>query len=446
MSIYETEVKEVLKEWASSKYAKLENGQLITRVLDKNDMPSGYVGVASPFLVHDPDTFQPYILFTSWQDVEGQEREVWIARIDEGLNVFNKQQIATADLFGVTGLNTATAFWDDYNEQWVFACTAYGADKESYGYFIFFDKDWNVEDTQVLDFESTFNGSTFTPDLGDAGIGMVPTLGKLVLSVGYFDDRRLYYIDDFTSRPLPSPTYANTSGSYDFPAVSCYRRVGLDVHQLFVYNNSLVMLSELFDHAQSWGITPHFGPEKKWSRFGMMGHFFMPCPVTWRYGVQNYTHMVPNQVTHPHYTTELGTPLLFFTTFPSLAMGGSRAYSHEIWAQTIDPSKAFDPVENFPLVAMNNNSVIPYDIGKVPIPTFGADTATIEIYGAASAGTLTVIEANAPNPIWNEGTDRYTDDLSIDSGASKNIMNKPAPYMAVKTDVDVDKWSITLRG
>jgi len=428
---------------------KLANKQLVTRILDYDDMPPGYVGVASPFIVHDPDTFQPYMLFTAWQDLDARKREVWVARINEDLDVSDKRQIATGDLFGVDGFSSATAFWDDYNEQWVFATTAYGRAKKSYGHFIFFDRDWNVEDTQVIDFESTFNTTTYTPDLGDAGIGMVPSsVKRLILSVGFHSDRSLYYINDLTSRPLPDPTYANTSGGNDFLAASTYRKGSIGIHQLFAYNDILIMLSEIDSYTRGWGVIPHFGPEKEWNEvFGdvMVGKFHMPCPVTWYYGVQNYTHMIPNQMMMPHYTTVLGTPLLFFACSPAWNLGGTRRYRHEVWAQTIDPSKAFDPTKNFPLVARGTSS-IPYDIGKVPIPTFGASTACIEIHGADSSGTLTVIESPSPYRIWQEGKFRYSDALSIGSGSSKNIINRPAPYMAIKTDVSMDGWIITLQG
>jgi len=402
-------------------------------------------------LVHDPDTFQPYMLFTAWQDIDGRKREVWIAKIDKGLNVRDKQQIATADLFtDVTGLNTATAFWDDYNEQWVFACTAYGAPKKSYGYFIFFDKGWNVEDTQVIDFESTFNSTTFTPNLGDAGIGMVPTDKKvLALSSGADVDRRLYRIDDLTSRPLPDPTYGSTSDGVDFPPVSQYAVGSIDVHQLFAYEGMVVMLSERMDRTGHWTSIVHFGPDIAWNEFpsvNMIGKFLMPTPIVWGHGALNYTSMIPNQLQHPHYTTELETPLLFFVTSPSYGLSGERRYRHEIWAQTIDPTRAFDPAKNFPLVAMERGSSIIYDASNpVPIPTFGASTVTVELYGAGSSGTLTVKGSYSPNFVWGDSR-VYSNNYSIDSGSSRHIFNKLAPYIAVQTDVDVDAWSVTLRG
>jgi len=83
------------------------------------------VGVGSSFIVLDPDTYQPYMLFTAWSDPNGIARHVWVAEIDEDLSVRNIRRIADPAIFNVSGLNTATAFWDDYNEEWVFACTAY---------------------------------------------------------------------------------------------------------------------------------------------------------------------------------------------------------------------------------------------------------------------------------------------------------------------------------
>jgi len=427
---------------------------IIARVLTRNEMRDvlpGCVGVGSPFIVNDPDTYQPMMLFTAWSDVKGLERQVWIADIDEDLRVTRKRKLADGGLFNVTGLNTATAFWDDYNEEWVFAATAYGAPKVSYGYFIFFDKDWNVKRTQVLDFAVKVGDQTWTPNLGDAGIGMVPTADKtLVLSAGFGTDRLLFYVSDYTVRPLPNPTNGTPFvvrdtrlyKIYSAPAYYANRR---DVHQLLVYNGQLVMLSEAMANTNTWRIIVEFGPDKDWHTVGeynMIGKYMFVTPVSWSHGKMNYTHATPNQMMHPHYTTLLGRPLLFFVNSPHWYSRGSRSYAHEIWVQAIRPEDAFDPKKNMPLVA--GGAKEPYVLGNYPIPTFGAKRAAIYLYGVAASGTLTVHESSSPYHIWNLTTSVHSTTYSISRGSNKVVIDNPQPFIAIKTDVDLSEWTIYL--
>jgi len=441
--------------WQSGGAGREALAKSIFRVLTKNDMASvlpGCVGVGSPFIVHDPDTFQPQMLFTAWTDPAGLIRSVWVADIDEDLRVTNIRQIAKPDLFGVTGLTCCTAFWDDYNEEWVFATTAYGAPKRSYGYFIFFDKNWNIKSTQVIDFAFVVTALEYVPDLGDAGMGLVPHWDKgLTVSCGYDADRSLYYIDDYTQRPLPTPTRGLPiieigTTHYYMQNCSSYMQRDRDVHQLFVYNGQLVMLSEVSKYSNLWSIEVLFGPEKDWYKIGdtnMLGKFHMPAVMEWSHGTPNYTHATANQLMHPHYTSLLGRPLLFYITCPYWNAGGSRRYAHEIWAQKINPEEAFNPAKNFPLYMGSVHE--PYRLGKVPIPTFGAKTATILLYGVDSSGTLTIIESASPYHIWAEDATRVQSTESISAGANKIIWNRPAPYIALKTDVALSEWGMLLQ-
>jgi len=401
------------------------------------------VDVGSPFIVLDPDTYQPYMLFTAWSDPNGIARHVWVAEIDEDLSVRNIRRIASPAIFNVSGLNTATAFWDDYNEEWVFACTAYGAPKASYSYFIFFDREWNIRRTQVVDLEQVGEGYTWTPGLSDAGIGMVPHFDKsLTLSAGGDRDRALFYIENYTERPLPKPR-RDLVGVLQAPTYLGHAR---DVHQLFVYNSWLVMLSEKISGTELWNLEVCFGPEKDWHKAGntfMVDKWHFVCPITWSHGKINYSHIVPNQLQHPHYTTHLGRPLLFYMTSPTWIAGGKRAWSHEIWAEEIDPEEAFNPVKNMPLIASGHNE--PYKVGKVSIPTFGAKSAEIILFGVKAQGKLTVVESTNPYHIWVEDSIRHTTEYTINTGSNKIILENPAPYIALKTTVDLEEWIVILR-
>jgi hypothetical protein len=437
-----------------AKVLRKEAGDIVTRVLTRNEMQSvfpGCIGVGSPFIVNDPDTYQPQMLFTAWSDVSGLARQVWVADIDEDLSVKNMRKIADGSLFNVTGLNTCTAFWDDYNEQWVFACTAYGAPKISYGYFIFFDKNWNVKGTQVIDFAQTVDTQTWTPNLGDAGIGMVPHYDKgLILSAGYDTDRSLFYISNYTTRPLPSPTKGLPLSLVDttvYRPLQCplYHAANRDVHQLFVYNGQLIMLSEKRQHTGLWNFEVCFGPEKDWYAVpagSTVGKYHLVSPIVWSHLTVNYTHVIPNYG-HPHYTSLLGVPLLFFVTFPTWNAGGKRAYAHEIWAQKINPEEAFNPARNFPLIMSAYNE--PYRVGKIPIPTFGANTLEIFMFGVSASGTLTITESTSPYHLWALTGMYYTSTYSISVGSNKLIIDKPAPYVALNTDVNLTEFMVILR-
>jgi len=433
-------------------------GDKIWRVLDRNMMGNylpGCVGVGSPFIIHDPDTLQPQMLFTAWTDLDGEARSVWIADIDENLELRNVRQIATPDLFGVTGLNTATAVWDDYNEEWIFACTAYGAPKTSYGYFIFFDKDWNVKSTQVIDFtfdvQRTFptpSGPPLSIDLGDGGLGMVPLRNKYMVLTGGFRglQRSMFFIEDLTQRPLPQPGLGNTDGTYWFRLVPSYRDTAIDVHQLFVYNGMLVMLSEVLHNTDTWHLAVHFGPDKDWSIIRsdvMLGRFMMPVALSWSHNLVHITHLVNNVMLHPHYTTLLGRPLLFFVTAPTWKLYGPRRFAHEIWAVIIDPREAFDPRKNKPLVVSGDKDIY-YSPHKFAIPTFGAESATIYVFGVATSGTLTIRESSSPyNLVY--GATYVESSEPISAGENKIIWDRPAPFISLGVNVDIGEWMVLLR-
>lgn len=435
-----------------------ELGNSIFRVLDpkaaKAFLPEISVGVGTSFIVHDPDTFQTQMLFTGWEDVTGRARRIYVSNIDEDLRVTNVRRIADGGLFGVTGLNTVSAVWDDYNEQWIVSATAYGVQwyPISCGYFMFFDKTWALKDRQEIDFEQSIGGTMWVPSLDDGGLGMVVDQNKrLIMSGGFGLDRSLFSIPDVTARPLRSPTLGNQHGTNRFPIIPSYFSDMADVHQLFVYNGRPVILSELVHSTNNWFCHVYFFPERDWNMVGnvdiggtmdMVGKYMTVTPVSTNLIPHNYTHVIGN-MGHPHYSTLLGRPLLFFATFPTCNMDGKRKYSHEIWATSINPIEAFDPTKNFPLVASGVSSE-PFLIGKVPIPTFGAKTATIILFGVAGPGTLNFIESNSPYHIWFETTTRAISNYSISAGANKLIINQPAPYISLKTNVDLAEWMVVL--
>jgi len=414
----------------------------IYKVLSRNEMKSvmtNAVGVGTPFIIRDLDTLQPYMLFTAWSDVDGTAREVWVAPINELLEVdlTKAKRIVTGADFGVDGLPTVHAFWDDYNEEWVLFSTTYptGSDVA----VTFCDKEFNVKDKQTLTIYKA-DGST-GEDLRDAGVSPIPLFnGKLLLTAGYRGNRGLWLIYYFTKRPLSTPSKVNALDTTDVRMVPTYFAMGLCVHQTIACDSGLVMFSALNDYRDLWYIQVYYGPEKDWDVAGNFSPFMWVTPVPPPFYV-HFTDAIGN-IGQPHYTTYLGKPLLFFMRAPTWNVGGSRKYAHEIWATVVDPSELLNP-KGKTLVTSGEDE--PYTIGKLPIPTFGADVAEIHLYNVSAAGTLTIIESNSPYHIWNETTSRITTDESISAGGNKIIWNKPAPYIALKTDVDMDAWMVVLR-
>ena len=432
----------------------------VSKILTKLEMSKvmkNCGGVGTPFIIHDPYTFERFMIFTAWPDDTGIYREIWVAPIDDNLkvNLNEAKQIVDPAIFEMPGLDTSNIAWDSANDQWIITAsgrTGKGTKnlpKKSYSYFIFLDRNWNVMGKQIIDFENNLDGVIDTPELGDGGVGIMATGSSLILSTGYGSTRSLYTINDTTVRPLPKPILANRSGAKKFNLVSTYNSDNMAVHQLFVYNGQLMMLSELIQHS-FWHTVAQFGPDKDWTTvvppgedwekvpaFNMLGKYHMPCTLKWPYGYINYSAYWPEQLLHPHYTTEFSFPALFFIT------RGPWAYSHEIWATEIEPQIAFDATKNFPLIASSTNE--PFTIGKIPIPTFGSDTITISLFGVNNSGNLYYMESDSPYNIWAETDMRYIEKHSINSGANKIVINKPGPYIALKTDVDLSQWMVVIR-
>lgn len=407
----------------------------VVRVLRAKDVGLS-VGVGTPFIIRDLDTEQLYMLFTGWDDQPGQARRIFVAPMDEYLNVDVKKvrEIASPSLFGVTGLNTVHAFWDDKNEQWVLFSTFYGGPSSSVAGVIFLDKDFNVKGTKTLD---------FGVNLSDGGVSPVPLFTKgLLLTGGYGrPNRSIFAISDFTARPLPTPTRLNVSGTTSVPILSNHMENSADVHQTLLLDKGIVMISELTNHRAQWYIQVYYGAEKDWYVQGSWIPFMFVPPAVPPLPI-HFTEVIGN-IGHPHYTNYLREPWLFFVRFPTWDVGGSRAYAHDIWAVRIDPEYVFNP-KGKTLMAFGQTE--PYQTGgKPPIPTFGARKITIYIYGASGSGTLYLYEGTSPYHIWRKSGAMMRTSYSINQGDNKIVVDGPvAPWIGLETTVNIGEYAVII--
>lgn len=408
----------------------------VTKVLSAKDVGLS-VGVGTPFIVRDPDTYQPYILFTGWNDPSGIARMIFVGEIDENLRVRNVKKVADPSLFNVSGLNTVHAFWDDYNQQWVLFTTFYGAPSNNTAGVIYTDKNFNVVGTQTLTFNNAGGSGV---NLSDAGVSPVPLFNKMLLMSAGFDlGRSLFYINDFTKRPLPNPTIVNgTSSNAQFQIVPSYYASGADVNQLFVSEYGVRMLSELIHYRSLWFINVFYGAEKDYLVDSTFVPFFFVAPLVPPFPI-HFTDIVGN-IGHPHYTNYLGEPMLFFARFPTWNTSGPRNYAHDIWVMNIDPKYVFDPTGKA-LVATGPGNPVP----NLPIPTFGSKTLIIEIYGASTSGTLTLTESSSPYHIWTQTNIRYTTSYNISAGSNKIVVTDPTPWISIGiSGATISEWAILM--
>jgi hypothetical protein len=419
----------------------------VQKVLSARDLQSvfpGCVGVGTPFIVRDPDTYQPYMLFTAWSDPSGLAKQIWVAPIDEDLvvDVSRAKKIADGSLFNVTGLLTVHAYWDDYNEQWVLFTTFYDGPAPNVAGVIFVDKDFNVRDKQMLTFTKA-DGSFV--NLGDAGISPVPLHDRTVLLLAG-TDKNLFLLPGGNKRPLPSPKHINYVATEvadrPFRITPLYFGDKFDVHQLLLLDQGLVMLTDSHNRGH-WFIQVLYGAEKDWVKVNI-GITWVPfvfvAPILPPLTIY-FTGVVGN-MNHPHYTNLLKEPYLFFARAPTRYWGGKRRYAYDIWVARIDPDCVFSPRGKV-LVASGTNE--PNAIPDVmPIPTFGARRITIYLFGVSAAGTLTLTESSSPYHIYAQTGVRYRTTYSVNAGANKIVVDSPAPWIALGLNVSLAEWMVVI--
>jgi len=404
------------------------------KVLDPRSI--GMVGVGTPFIIRDLDTYQPYMFFTAWNDITGKQRSIYVGQIDEDLHIHNIKLVASPSLFNVQGLNTVSLVWDDYNEEWILASGIYGSATNQIA-LMFLDKDFNVKYTQTWSF-TLATGSNLL--IGDAGCSMFTLGNKIALiTTGWGSFRSIYYVNDITVRPLPTPTQLNASGTKFFWWAPTYYNGALDVHHTFLSNNGIIMLSELLHNRNTWWIHVYYGADRDLYVRNMLIPFKLVTPIKPLIPIQ-FADILGN-IGHPHYTNYLGRPLLFFARFPTWNLGGKRAYAHEIWATDVD-TDIFNPTGKTMIVNNDNDIYTMPDI--IPIPTFGAKYATITLFNISGSGTLNVWEANSPYHLWAQTENRFQNTFTLSSSYFKTTIENVAPWISLGTNVNIGMYQVIL--
>jgi hypothetical protein len=393
----------------------------------------GSTGVGCPFVVEDPDTRAKKLLFLAIPSA-GQPRVLYVVDIDDDLvpNLRTLKRVAAPSDFDPScdGMDSISAFWDDYNEQWIIFTSPWGG-----AGVIFADKDFNLRGRQFL---SAPSGVTI---YGGANKCLLPLWDRKALFVAPQNVKvdttwfkgRLFWLDDFTKRPLPTLTLLGTHSAVGFPD-----HLSIELEHTFIFGGVLTMIFETNDYAGGYSLGIAFSPMQNWGRWWggwNLGKWIMAISEKPFHVPHHQVHFVDN-IGHPHFTTAFGKPMLFYAHFTFGSTGGARSMAHEIWASVIRPEQ-LDPRNNFPLAVRGT------DVDKGAIfGTYGAKTAVVQVYGASAAGTLTVKHSTSVEKL--AGGTSIDESYSIPSGNSRIIINAPGPYMAITTDVSISSWTVYL--
>jgi len=254
-------------------------------------------GVGTPQVISDPETTDKKLLFTGWSATDGTARSMFVADIDSALNISNPTQILTPGDLGVNTLNAGYGFYDLANDEWLITATP----NSSTGlYIVRFSRDF-----------STINGSQgYSIDTKDSGASIFTGLNdNLLLSVANASSGNIEVIqiqNDISARPL-SDTFSQKTTLIRDTEIR-----GPDVHHTAVYNGKIATLCEFKAAGPSggsnWNLRPTFGGEV--GDLGVQRTIVSDQSLYSHAGASNGAHMG-----HPHYSTELDRPLLFFAWF-----------------------------------------------------------------------------------------------------------------------------------
>jgi len=156
MSMYEEEAKRALREFASSKYAKLGEPFGISPVTVVEPEPgTDYSGNVAglPHVVRQPWEKNPttYLLFGGWKGHKSASeggRAYFKGEIDRGLNVTDVEKLIDPSDIGVDSLGVKSVFWSLELDEWV-AFILYTSGSNAGVGRVTFDRDWNMTGYQV---------------------------------------------------------------------------------------------------------------------------------------------------------------------------------------------------------------------------------------------------------------------------------------------------------
>lgn len=413
---------------------------MLKKVLSLRDLkPFGIkaVGIGTPCIIEEPDTGQPIFIFEIWEDIDVKQMKIYYTQIDEELNILTRPKLITTsevlNYFGVESLATPRPFWDDYNEEWVIMCVTYPFRPAIAT--LFCNREFDVVDMQDV---PLYNASGTPVRLGWRGVSTLPLYDAKLL---IFSGASMWYIEDFRVRPLPSPTQVNASGTTIFSMFDSEYIQGISETQPLAAGSGLRLVAQLLSQRKRFYVVTMFGINEEFIYGGS------PIPFKWTLPIIPVLPLHFNEILghflHPWYTNILGEPMLFFVRFVTFNSFGKRRTLGEIYATTVDPEMFVEP-EGKTLYTGGTNEI--YTIpDRIPIPTFGAKKVIINLYGVATAGTLTVTESHSPANIWLGKSEVYQSTYSINAGSNKVVVDSPAPYIALGIDQNLRRYSVTIR-
>jgi len=397
---YPDNEKLALGRWASSKYARLEGKAF--RLTTKEEL--GVSAIDAPTIVEDFDREERHLVF-------GGGDGLYEAVIDENFDVGAPEQIlanTTLD-YADSGADFA---WDPVNQEWIATIPGRpGGDKARVA---FFDKDFELQDTQILDVHHT--GGTGN------NVNAVPygEYSDNFLMLVYDKGAEIYAetVPDKTARPLGTPTdhgaIRNLSNSDGCTATLMNRNrlVG------FTKDTPGYSLGMLIGPSASFGIrtSADFGDQKLLTSYNPA---ILPKAGAMMIGV-------------PQIMSLFRTPFLVFKVIKGWGEG-SAEMSHEVWMRGLSPS-FFEPSRWFPW-----RERLPGNTTSKIMSGLGADSLIVHI-NAAATGTFELHENAGRLDLLHGGGYVSTTESISSTGHHKFTYNSPASYFRVKTDFDCDIW------
>ena len=388
----------------------------VTKVLGPTEGTDYAGGVGSAQVLY-AEPYGTKLLFTGWPNPPADDRHLFIADINNALEVSNVQKIVDATSFG--RVDAAYGFYDADADRWLI-----GAGKSDGGRSI-----------GLLEFAGDFSSYNFY-DFGkspkDCGANAITNqTGNLWLSWVSSSSGDLsvgkvtadYTTESFGGFP------STFSGQKIVQASSEYH--ALDVNNILYGVSGLTILGEYFDaNQEQWALRPSFIGSTD------IGAFNNIALTSTKPLLQSSLQGGGDNYGHPHFTTQLGRPLLFFSWFRDVTSGRN---THEIWA--MEPEyNVTNPQDWLPLRGrILKNGSGPSDI----FHTHGAEKAVLWIDAGSNTGDVLVREAMS-SAVVNSGAHVETS-YSASTGRNKIVIDDPMYAVELATDFNTNGVDVMLR-
>jgi len=370
--------------------------------------PAG--GAASPFIIEHPETLETKILYTGWEPGARRDRNLYVADINDALNVTNVTKVLDYSQFG--SVEGAYGFYDKINSEWIIGMTTGG----STGLYVL---------AFSSDFSSLNSSKGYSLDTKDSGASAVPTYdGSLYLTAVPDSNRDITLFpiqSDFTTRPFESLG----SGEAILPSDDALH---VSVHHSQFSDSGLTTLMETRHTDKHWTVNPMFvGPGDG----GVTSHagLYSEKPL--------FTAGVGGgggQFGHPSFSSHLSRQMVLFSWFRNCIQSEPDTYRHEIWCA--EPNYDFDDPSNW-LPLKGRLDLSQADNTKY-VNTFGADKMIVQV-DTPNTPTVTLKEGMSGAHIDNGVNSSRTWDITS-TGVSKQVFTDIAP--TVQFDLSAGAYSL----